>query len=927
MKKGFIIIFAFIILIFLVGVSIVFLIISGTTQKESGMFKLRLKSQYAAESGIEMAVTHLKKFFVGNYLVPPYTNWLYFGEDINRNYEQDVVENILQDNFLNINSLPIDKAILPSLPNWKETVGIMDSKPYYVSGITERDSFGTIAYRIKILDNSQRIYYKLPTIKLFLNNLKEIFPLHIFTIEKIARYLEQKLDYETIIRLLETEEEKSFFKELFTNYTYQRDVVKPSPVLTKGQIIRSFKEVWVKKEFTKELRAPININNCRPEVLYAMLANVKGLYIDLNDKAESPFSRFLTFLGYKSGDKFVDKFITQFGIRASITNMYFNNKALNPPDKVYLGTVKEHKFDSEKARKIVDDIMEKRRRELVLRAYVAFDTYESVWNFLISLAEDFPEDYNYYDAHLLWSILYPKGFVNWFNPNYYTFREFSKIDLIDYTTEMILGPGGYFDIESEGVVVSNNNIEAKSKTSATVKIFDIYTDSVQSDFEKGIISSVVIPFTRKPFTPPTKKRIIPLKVYPFTNEFSHLKDIGGYLSLNISDYENLNDKNDLAEGYYITNPEDTISPKLARIFNEKFKNCSIELDKENKAEVDDIYINYDKFQKNKMFSGGVSFWIKPQFINYGYNKISPSPICGTITYMIQDRIGRIKQIINEFGYIFLDEEDLFFGASTNPSYETLFFTDDIKKQSEDEFKLPPKTWTHIAFLWGDINELKYKEEEKKYYYNTPDKFIKFYVNKEEVVKTINKIKTMQIRGNITYESESNLDEFFNDKAASRIHWIMQDAPFEFTISKVRTDIKNYIDVLKEYVEGIYYNGQKTSFFTSRQFRLEKPGYFGSLVWNGFSYSQPVENFGNYISVINMQLLDESKEELFSDRITDPRGVGKFNILLRNKFQYRAYFDINILDSVDTEPILNPPILDEVMIIIVRLSPEFIIPVQ
>ncbi|MFN7182242.1 MAG: hypothetical protein ACK4NF_06160, partial [Planctomycetota bacterium] len=454
-RYGFIIIFAFIILVFLVAVSVVFLIVSGSTQKESEMFKIRLKVQYAGESGLQLAISHLREFFKGSYLVPPYTNWLYFGEDINRNYQQDLAEELNGDNFFNISSLPIDKAIVPSLPYWKESVATIDNKPYYVSGIAEQGSFGIAAYRIKILDNSQRIYYKLPSIKLILNNLKEVFQPYTFTIDKIERYIEQNLDYETIIRLLDGENEKNFFKELFTESTYAREIVKPAPLFKQGHIIKSFKDVWVNRQFTKEIRAPVNINNCRPEILYSLLANIKGVYIDLNEKAVSPFSRFLSFLQYTPTDKFVDKFIKQFGNKPSLLNLFFNNKTFNPPKEVYIGTVKEHVFAPEKAKKLVKDLLQKRQLEMGLRAYVAFDSYERIWDFLNTLVENYPDDYTHMDIHLVWANLYPAGFVNWFNPNYYVYREFSKIDLIDYTTEMILGPGGYFDIEYQGIVFKN----------------------------------------------------------------------------------------------------------------------------------------------------------------------------------------------------------------------------------------------------------------------------------------------------------------------------------------------------------------------------------------------------------------------------------------------------------------------------------------
>lgn len=923
-RYGFIIIFAFIILTFLIGISIVFIIVSGTTQKESGMYKMRLKAEYASDSGKQVAISKLREFFMGRYLVPPHTQWLYYGEDINRDYEQDKAEELNNDNFFNINSLPVERAILPSLPYFSKS-WLFDGKPYYVSGITEDSSIGTVAFRIKILDNSQRIYYKLPTIKLILENFKYIFPDKLLIISKIEKYIEEGMDYETVLKNLSNEYERSFFREFFTNHTFIKKVVKPSPILKNNQMVKSFKDVWQNKVFAQEERAPVNINNSRYEVLYSIFANISGLYISLDEKALSPFSKFLADLHYKKGNKFIDSFIERFGINPNVINMFFNNKKFGPPGNLYIGTVKEHKLKAEKALTIAREINSWRKMEFGLRMSVAFETYEALWDFLNQLVNSYPQEFSIHDIHLLWANLYPKSYINWFNQNYYVYREFSKIDLVDYTTEVMLGPGGYFDIESEGVVILKDKIEAKAFTSAIVKIFDIFIDEYQEDFEKGEIPKIIYEYSRRPLSGIIRKKIVPLKVYPFTGTYKKMQNIAGFVSLNIVDPENLNsEKSDLIEGYYISN---TNTEKLTRLWTKKFKSCYIDLPKDNNVEIDEFYSKYDKFYKNKLFSGGVSFWIKPQFINYGYNKIYPSPLCGTVTFIAINRDNKTKQIWNEFGYIFLDDEDLFLLISTNPTYGTILLTDSVKKEAEDDFKLPPKVWTHISFIWGSEKEVNYDPEKKKYFYNTPEKYIKLFINGENVTQIITKRNKMPIIGSIIYEKNSNLNDFLGESNANYFSWIVEDAPFEYTISKIRTDIKDENDVLKEYVEGIYYNGQKVATFTSREFKLSKDYFFGSISWYGFSYSQRLENFNNYISVINMQLLGEDKKELFAGRITDPRGVGKFVIPLKNKFYYRAYFDINILDNVTTEPILNPPILDQVMIVLVPTYPEFIKPVQ
>lgn len=77
------------------------------------------------------------------------------------------------------------------------------------------------------------------------------------------------------------------------------------------------------------------------------------------------------------------------------------------------------------------------------------------------------------------------------NPNYSWRKLAGKTDLSVNTTEFSFNSGGYYEIYVESVVKdARGNIFAEKKLTAVVKIFDIYRETTQAQFENGTMTKV-----------------------------------------------------------------------------------------------------------------------------------------------------------------------------------------------------------------------------------------------------------------------------------------------------------------------------------------------------------------------------------------------------------------------------------------------------
>ncbi len=82
----------------------------------------------------------------------------------------------------------------------------------------------------------------------------------------------------------------------------------------------------------------------------------------------------------------------------------------------------------------------------------------------------------------------PNTMLNKFNPDAIRYRLIDKTDLLDYTTEFCFNSGGMYEILSRGTVKGpRGEIVSSAVLSAHIKLYDIYVQTTQQDFEKGEI--------------------------------------------------------------------------------------------------------------------------------------------------------------------------------------------------------------------------------------------------------------------------------------------------------------------------------------------------------------------------------------------------------------------------------------------------------
>lgn len=90
----------------------------------------------------------------------------------------------------------------------------------------------------------------------------------------------------------------------------------------------------------------------------------------------------------------------------------------------------------------------------------------------------------------------PNCTLNELNPDRNLYQEVDKTDLICNSTEFCFTPMGYFDIECEGLIIKTPRgddlmsarmgmVQARETIECVVKVFDVYRETTQSDFSKG----------------------------------------------------------------------------------------------------------------------------------------------------------------------------------------------------------------------------------------------------------------------------------------------------------------------------------------------------------------------------------------------------------------------------------------------------------
>ena len=446
---------------------------------ERGVAKVSVdmvRARLAARSGVERAVAELQLYALSNAYSDPLKNeWVYFGEDINRNSILDPGEDANGNGILDIASFPLD---------FRD-----ESKIYPSFKVTGKDFSGQLPgtyndegdiYLLKILDCSSMININTPyklnlpdqteTLARILENLsKEIDPanppIKQGEGQKIINYRKNlpqecfvfKDQIKDVPGGIISDDDFQKIKDYITVYswldskTIRLDNGAVRPAINSNQVGRpNYGTAYnsLIEYILVEPRSPININIAAKPVLVAVLSDLKGIYYE--------------------------------GLIE------------------YYGTVREAKIDFATAEKIADEIIVNRRATRASGdpsykgAFASWSQFNSFCdNYLVTKGIITAAQ-----AGLLKANFNPNTDLNKNNPNASFNRIMDRFDITAYSTEFCFGPTGYFEITSVGRIKSNSKgpdgkarILAESKIESLVKIFDLWRNTTQSDFSKGEISS------------------------------------------------------------------------------------------------------------------------------------------------------------------------------------------------------------------------------------------------------------------------------------------------------------------------------------------------------------------------------------------------------------------------------------------------------
>ena len=465
----------------------------------------KVRAKMLAHQGITNAADQLKSLNFNDITNKPGASgeathgWYYYGEDLNANGLLNRGEDQNNNNALDVETCLLKKALRPSFmladPGTNMPLFIRSSdglRMGYSGELTQTYPDGKDIYTLKITDCHSQIYLNGNDegTRCLLNNLGVILrissdipggavgdyifkkrpemPSGIFTVkEELATILPGPV-YEKI-------------KHYVTIYGQpDNKVIKPPQHrLKEGAQIFSWRQI-TPDDLIREERHPININTASKPVLMAALLNLKGIYLHqgLSDEEIE-----------KSGH-----------IKEVFSNELDKPLGRIEPPGLSIGKLKSIDLKISENIRLIENLAERIIEERNSYPFLEWQAFNNFCDNLVQ--EEFfgdistPEGYELARARadLIKANANPNTLMNKFNPDRVVYRSLDKSDLITYTTEFCFTPRGYFEIESRGMVfrpsISGGMLlEADYLTRGVVKVYEIYSETAQSDFSRGHINN------------------------------------------------------------------------------------------------------------------------------------------------------------------------------------------------------------------------------------------------------------------------------------------------------------------------------------------------------------------------------------------------------------------------------------------------------
>ncbi|MFN7182299.1 MAG: hypothetical protein ACK4NF_06455, partial [Planctomycetota bacterium] len=631
----------------------------------------------------------------------------------------------------------------------------------------------SVYFILKVKDTTQTLNLNDPNPKLIniLKNLSEIaqIPMNEEEIEEFVNNARNSIiltDYIKLPRQYTLNTIRSYIS--LYGKTFDRLLI-PSPKKELiGKNIMSVREL-VSGSLQLGKRSPININLAPLEVIEAILKDLEGIYIeenmhtpsdmpDLNildatekviekklKKPKGDPAKIAAELISLSDSQKLEKSIKIFNMlhgfalpRLHLLEKFKNLKAKNK----FYGVVKKHKLSEEKAKQIAKLIFKKRYKDITRPA---FYNYHDLRQFLDETIQQ--GILNELDRDLILANFNPNTDFNKFNPNSTFYKRIDKSDLIEYSTEVVFGPIGTFEVESLGIVERQGDITARKTLIGVFDVLKTFLDTTQKDFSQGIIR----PNTSFDY-PTTYNTTLETYPQPHGSPFAKTNDFDGQLMLATITTQLTNSHTflltfkdslnaDYARDYpylvseYFNDKKNIRPPQAGDIFKEGtlypdgiYTDLTISYPYKGGVNlpfktISDLTFNQEKeeflFKTFKVLLGTISFWVKANFETEEGEKTraiftSYSLLPGRhkvdriLQYLFQPHLKAVYKetpittpvLINDFTMPFVFAEI----GSKEMGNKYSFFLPDPYFIVQDTKKIPPKyklktrRWRHLGIF-------------------------------------------------------------------------------------------------------------------------------------------------------------------------------------------------------------------------------------
>lgn len=442
MKKGIILLVAFIYLVILAGIGIYLYIFTSTYSGQSQFGRFTVLISFAASSAESYSVTKLTQFLKSGEIFSSKTEFFFKGEDTNWNGELDEGEDVNGNGVLDTYNLELESS----------------SSPSFFAVVQKEDEFIS-SFRVKIVDESAKINVNDKSLGTYntLENLSNILNLDINIGDIIRSFHNSNPESEDITipalkKLLGNH--YSYLRQFLTVYGRQRPVMEIENHSYQQGNVKSIKDLKM-PALKLVKRAPVNINTITKPVLLSILNNIEGFYLDESTLKKDPIVVVGTSTLQTSFSIGQLKKIDSGNINDEFVSQFFEYISTKP----FFNLLDFGNFLFNNGKKFL-------KEEVLQLIFVNAN----------------PNTNNIIRTNADWRLLNLDKKQVWFSTD--------KTFVTRPTIEFSYYPSGFFEIEIISYVTNKNKILAREKRVVIYDFLEEHIDTNQEDFLKGEIENI-----------------------------------------------------------------------------------------------------------------------------------------------------------------------------------------------------------------------------------------------------------------------------------------------------------------------------------------------------------------------------------------------------------------------------------------------------